>query len=98
MFVLGNFLSAIAEVLNIVLWIYLWVIIVRAVISWFSPDPYNPLVQMLYRVTDPVLDPIRSRIPLGFGLDLSPLIVILIIYFLQRFAVSSLKDLALQLR
>ena len=98
MFVVGNLLGAIAGLLDIVLWIYLWVMVIRAVISWFSPDPYNTLVQMLYRVTEPVLDPIRSRMPFRFGLDLSPLIVILIIYFLQAFAVSSLKELAIQLR
>jgi YggT family protein len=82
-----------------VLWAYFWVIIARAVISWVSPDPFNPIVRFLYRVTEPVLRPIRRRLPtFQMGLDLSPMIVILAIYFLQSFLVESLRDLAVSLR
>jgi YggT family protein len=98
MFVLGNLLGAIATVLGIVLRIYMFIIVIRAIISWFSPDPYNSLVQILYAITEPILYPIRTRLPFGYGIDFSPLIVILIIIFLQAFAVSSLRDLAFQLR
>jgi len=95
MFVLQNFLIAIAKVLNILLTLYMWIIIIRAVLSWFSPDPRNVLVQYLYRITEPVLYAIRRRIPLNLGgLDFSPIIVLLIIIFLQSFLVKSLLQFA----
>jgi YggT family protein len=69
------------------------------VISWVSPDPYNPIVQFLYRATEPVLEPIRRKLPGGgFGIDISPLIVILAIYFLRIFLIGSLQDIASELR
>lgn len=95
MFVLGNLLRALASVFGLVLNLYMWIIIARAVISWVNPDPYNPIVRFLYSATDPVLLAIRRRLPLYFGgIDFSPIIVILVIMFLQRFVVASLHDLA----
>lgn len=94
MFIIANLLEAIAFILKQVLWIYMWVIIIRALISWVNPDPWNPIVQFLYRATEPVLGPIRRLLPFGFGLDISPLIAILGIYFLQIFLVQSLYQLA----
>jgi YggT family protein len=99
MFVAGNFVLALAKLLEIAITAYIWIIIARALISWVSPDPYNPIVRFLYRVTEPVLRPIRYRLPtLSMGLDLSPLVLILVLYFLDAFLVSSLRDLALSLR
>jgi YggT family protein len=99
MFVLGNFLVAVAKILDIALTIYMWVIIARAVISWVNPDPYNPIIQFLYRATEPVLAPIRRWIPFGnMGIDLSPIIVILAIVFLQSFLVRSMMELAVYFR
>jgi YggT family protein len=99
MFLLGNLVLALARLLELVLWAYFWIVIARAVISWVSPDPFNPIVRFLYRVTEPVLRPIRHRLPtFQMGLDLSPMVVILAIYFLQSFLVESLRDLALSLR
>ena len=98
MFALGNLIAALAYILDMVLTIYMWVIIARALLSWVNPDPYNPIVRMLYNVTEPVLGWVRRRVPLIFGgLDLSPLIVLLAIVFLQRFLVSTLWDLAQRL-
>ncbi len=98
MFILGNLLSAIAKVLDILLNIYMWIIIIRALISWVNPDPYNPIVQFLYRVTEPVLSPIRRLIPVyTTGIDFSPIIVFLIIIFLQSFVVSTLMQIAIRL-
>jgi YggT family protein len=98
MFVLSNFIDAITEILRILLNLYMWIIIIRALISWVSPDPYNPIVQILYRITDPVLSPLRRIIPMWrVGIDLSPLIAILIIIFLQIFLVASLHQLAVSL-
>jgi YggT family protein len=92
MYVVGFFLKAVANVLNIALWLYMWVIIARAVLSWVSPDPYNPIVRFIHNVTEPVMYKIRTKIPVSFGgIDFSPIIVILLIYFLQIFVVQSLE-------
>jgi YggT family protein len=99
MFIFANFLEAIADLLNYVLWIYMWVVIARAVLSWVNPDPYNPIVRFIYNITEPVLYRVRRALPVNFGgIDLSPIIVFLAIMFLQTFVVKSLKMLALQLR
>jgi YggT family protein len=99
MFVLSNFVLALARVLELAINAYIWIIIARAVISWVNPDPSNPIVRFLYRVTEPVLRLVRYRLPtLAMGLDLSPMVVILVLYFVDWFLVSSLRDLALGLR
>lgn len=99
MFLATNLVLALANLVNIVLQAYFWIIIARAILSWVNPDPFNPIVRFLYRVTEPVLRPIRRRLPtMQMGLDLSPMLVILAIYFLQSFLVESLRDLALSLR
>ncbi len=97
MFVMGNVLQGLATVLDTVLWLYMWVIIARALISWVNPDPWNPIVQFLERVTEPVLAPIRRWIGFRMGIDLSPIIAILIISFLQIALVKTLSDLARQM-
>jgi YggT family protein len=98
-FLIANLLSALATVLGIALNIYMWVIIVRALLSWVNPDPYNPIVRFLNSITEPVLYRVRKAVPMhGMGLDLSPIIVILAIYFLQIFLVQSLQMAAVQLR
>jgi len=91
MFIIGYFLKALATVIHYVLTFYSFVIIARAILSWVSPDPYNPIVRFIHNVTEPVLYPIRSRFPVAFsGVDLSPIIVFLIIIFLQQFVVNTL--------
>ena len=98
MFVLNNLLLAVARILDVVLSLYMWVLVIRAVLSWVSPDPYNPIVRTLYALTEPLLSRLRRRFPLMAGsIDFSPMVVILVILFLQYFLVSSLKDLALRL-
>lgn len=95
MFVLRYFLEAVASLIDWVFWLYMLVIIARALISWVSPDPYNPIVRFLYQVTEPVLRPIRHRLPTwGGGIDFSPLVVLLAIFFLQAFLVRTLRHLA----
>lgn len=97
MFVVGNTLLGIATVLDYALTIYTWVIIARALISWVNPDPWNPIVQFLTRATEPVLAPIRRRLGWGIGVDLSPLVVIVAIWFLQIAVVQSIKDVAVRM-
>lgn len=98
MFLIANFLEALAVILNMVLQLYLWVIIARAVISWVNPDPYNPIVQFLYKATDPLLYRVRRFMPDFGGIDFSPIIVILVIVFLQSFLVQTLSHLAMSLK
>ena len=74
------------------------IIIARALISWVSPDPFNPIVRFLYRATEPVLRPIRRRLSMQLGFDLSPLVVVIGIQILQWFLVPTLQELALSLR
>jgi YggT family protein len=98
MFVLANFLNAVAYVLEFVLSIYMYIIIARAIISWVNPAPYNPIVRFLYQVTDPVLNRVRRLLPNMGGLDLSPLIVLLVIFFLQKFVVNSIFEMVSKLK
>jgi YggT family protein len=102
-FVAGNLLSSVAAVLHMLLQGYIWVVIIRAVISWVNPDPRNPIVQMLSRLTDPLLEPIRRRMFRlmgygGVGIDVSPLILIAAIYLIDYFLVGTLNDLGMRLR
>lgn len=94
MFILANFLVAVAGVLSLVLTLYFWILIARALLSWVNPDPRNPIVRFLHNATEPVLYPVRRVLPYMGGVDLSPLVVIAAIYFLQIFLVGSLTDLA----
>lgn len=98
MFVFANLIDASATVIYYLLNIYMWIIIIRALISWVNPDPYNPIVRFLYQVTEPILYPIRRRLPFMGGIDLSPIIVLLVIIFLQVFLVKTLNELAIRLR
>ncbi len=99
MYVLSNLLQAVAVILDIVLTIYMWVIIIRALLSWVNPDPSNPIVQFLHSITEPVLYRVRKALPMpGMGLDLSPIIVLLAIIFMQSFLVQTLKTAALNLQ
>lgn len=95
MLVFRNLLIAVATVIDYVLVFYMFITIARAVLSWVSPDPYNPIVRFIHNVTEPVLYQIRKRLPLMYGgIDFSPIIVILIIIFLRIFVVNSLEGLA----
>ena len=95
MFIIGNFLIALATVIDYVLVFYMWIVIARAVLSWVNPDPYNQIVRIIYSITDPVLDRIRRWLPVSYGgIDFSPIIVFLLIIFLQKFLVTSLYVLA----
>ncbi|MGM0454484.1 MAG: YggT family protein [Thermodesulfobacteriota bacterium] len=98
MFILTNFLLAVAKILDIGLTLFMWIIIAQAILSWVSPDPYNPIVRFINQVTEPVLFQIRKRIPTIFGgIDFSPIIVLLGVIFLQEFLVQSLVHLAQRL-
>jgi len=99
-FVFSNFLIAIAKILDILLTIFYWLILVRALISWVNPDPFNPMVQFLHKTTEPILDPIRRILPMGlrFGIDISPIIAFLVLLFLKSFLVRTIIGLAIRFR
>ncbi|MBW2589163.1 MAG: YggT family protein [Deltaproteobacteria bacterium] len=91
MYIVGYFLMAVANVLKFVLLFFMWIVIARAILSWVNPDPYNPIVRFIHNVTEPVLYQVRKKIPINFGgIDFSPIIVILVVYFLRDFVVNSL--------
>ena len=100
MFIPSNLISAVANILDVLLNIVWWLVLIRALISWVNPDPLNFIVQFLNKTTDPILEPIRRRLPLNFrfGIDISPLIVILVIMFLKSFLIKSLFDLSMWIR
>ncbi|MBI4681530.1 MAG: YggT family protein [Nitrospirae bacterium] len=98
MFVFGNLFHAVALILDTILTIYMWMIIISALISWVNPDPYNPIVRFLHAVTDPVLSPIRRRLGFSMGLDISPMIVILVIMFIKYFIVASIYDMGARMK
>jgi YggT family protein len=95
MFIIAYFLLALATVLHYVLYTYMLIVIARAVLSWVNPDPYNPIVRFLYNVTEPVLYRIRRLIPIDLGgLDFTPMILILVLIFLDQFVVPTLSRMA----
>ena len=98
--VLARFLLAVADVLEGALWLYMWVVIVAVVISWVSPSPHNPIVQILGRATQPAFSWVRRTVPgmmrLAFstGLDLSPMVVLAVIYILRQTVPFAIRQLA----
>jgi YggT family protein len=95
MYIVGYFLMAAAKVMDIVLLLFMWILIARAILSWVNPDPYNPIVRFIHNVTEPIMYPIRSKLPINFGgIDFSPIIIILGIIFLRTFVVNSLFRMA----
>lgn len=97
MFLLGNLFMTLAGLVNIVLTALYWLILIRALISWVSPDPFNPIVQLLHQATEPILEPIRRILPQS-SIDFSPLIAVLIIWAANSFIYRSLMDIAYRLQ
>jgi len=94
MIYMGYFIQALAGLIDMVLSITMIVVIARAVLSWVSPDPYNPVVRIIHQLSEPILFPIRRRVPYLGGMDLSPILVLMAIFFLQTFLVQSLEHWA----
>jgi YggT family protein len=98
MAVLGNLIMALAQVLHLLLNVYMLLVVARAIISWVNPDPYNPIVNFLYRTTEPVLRYVQRIIPPLGGIDISPILVLLVIVFLDQFLVGSLREFGFRLK
>lgn len=97
MFILGNLLMSLAKVVDLGLTVLNWLIVIRALISWVNPDPFNEIVQFLYRVTEPILQPIRRFLP-HMAIDISPIIAFILIMFLKSFLVETLTEIGFRLR
>lgn len=98
MFVLSNLVSAFAQMLSALFTLYTWVLIIRVLITWVNPDPFNPVVQFLVKATDPVLEPLRKVIPPLGPFDISPVVALLILQALQHFLIRTLLDISFRLR
>lgn len=101
MFIIAYIIEGLATVLGLALTIMYWLILIRALISWVSPDPYNPIVQFLHRATDPLLEPLRyllMPLTMQIRIDLSPLLAFFLIVFLQRSLVGVLFHIAYLLK
>ena len=82
------------QIFNGLIWVYMWVIIIAALLSWVKPDPYNPIVQMLYRLTQPAYSLVRKFVPTMFnGIDLAPLVIIIGLQVLQLFITAAMRSL-----
>lgn len=89
--ILSTLFTAITNILSIIVNVYTWIIIAAALVSWVKPDPSSPIVQLLYRLTDPVYSFIRRYIKTEFnGIDFAPLIVLLALQFLSQFLIRLL--------
>ncbi len=92
---LSTFIQAVAQIMSMAINIYIWIVIIAALISWVRPDPYNPIVQILYKLTEPVYAKIRRFIPtIISGIDITPIIVILALQFINLFFVKLLYSFA----
>ena len=89
--ILSTLFTAIANILSIIVNVYTWIVIAAALISWVKPDPSSPIVQLLYRLTEPIYSFIRRYIKTNFnGIDFAPLIVLLALQFLSQFLIRLL--------
>ena len=95
MFIAANFLIALAQVVDYLLWAYMWIVVARAVISWVNPDPYNPIVRLVVRVTEPVLGPVRNLLPALGGFDFSPILVLIAIQLLENLLIRAIVGLSM---
>ena len=97
MFIFGNLFVALARVLDVILTLFYWLILIRALVSWVNPDPFNAIVQFLYRMTEPILYPIRRLLP-PLAIDISPIIAFLLIVFLKNFLVETIMEIGYRMR
>lgn len=99
MFVIGDILVGTGQVLSMLLEVYMWIVIIRAVLSWVRPDPYNPIVRFIYGLVDPVTYRLSRFFPTRVGMvDISPIILIVAIYIMKLVVVRIIIDTGLRLR
>jgi len=95
-FVYTNLIITVAQLLQTILQLYLYVVIASAILSWVEPNPYNPIVRFIHSITEPVFDWVREHIPVFFGgIDFSPMIVIFGIWFIQSYLIPTVARIAI---
>lgn len=93
---MGGIVSGLGGIVHSLLTVYIWVVIIGALLTWVRPDPYNPIVQIIYRLTEPAYKLIRKTIPTVFnGLDLAPIILIIILQVLDVILVNVINAVVL---
>jgi len=97
-FILANLVMGVGQALHYIINIYIFIVVGRAVISWVNPDPYNPIVRFLYMATEPVLRYVRRILPIMGGIDFSPIIVMVALFFLDQVLVQSIIDYGLRMK
>lgn len=99
MTILSHFIISVVDILEIVIRAYTFIIIAAALVSWVRPDPFNPIVQLLYRLSAPAYNLIRKlKIPTVFGgIDIAPIIILLGLEFISRFVLGYIRALAYQI-
>jgi YggT family protein len=97
MIITGYFLKAVADILHIVLNFFTWIMIARAILSWVNPDPNNGIVRFLHSTTDPLINKVRGKIPPLGMFDMSPIVILLVLFFLDSFLVGVLSKYAQQM-
>jgi YggT family protein len=89
--------QTITYIISELLQVYFWLVVISAILSWIQPSPYSPIypvVNFVYAVTEPVFDFVREHVPVVFGgIDLSPMVVIVVIWFLQMWLLPTLGNL-----
>lgn len=98
MLILANSLRGIAIVLSMLINLMLLLLLVRVIVSWVNADPYNPIVRFIVNATEPLLRPLRRIMPAIGSLDLSPILLVLILYFIKAALVDTLYDQAERMR
>ena len=98
MFILANLVIGVGQALHYIINIYLFIVVARAVISWVNPDPYNPIVRFLYIATEPVLRYVRGILPIFSGIDFSPIIVMIALFFIDQVLAQSIIDYGYRLK
>lgn len=93
--ILRELFLAVAGIVDLVFSVYIFILVARALLSWVNPDPYNQIVRFLHAATDPVLYRIQRIVPLQFGgIDFSPMVLLLVLSFVQRLITAILRSIA----
>ncbi len=95
MYILGQLLASLAYLFNMIFNVLYFLLVIRIILSWFGVNPYNEIVQILFRVTEPILIPFR-KLPLQVGaFDFSPILAFMALWFLRSFVVGVLSHYAM---
>jgi YggT family protein len=93
---IDGIVSGLGGIVHSLLTVYIWILIIGALLSWVRPDPYNPIVQIIYRLTEPAYKLIRRMMPTVFnGLDLAPIILIILLNVIDVILVNIINAMVL---